>query len=58
MTKPVIWSRDLFRIGNGILKDFSYGERDVEINPKYRHLGWDTFWSGDEWWTDAPKKEM
>jgi hypothetical protein len=57
-SKPVIWSRDIFRIGNDILKDFSYGERDVEINPAYRNLGWDNFWDGEEWWNDAPKKEM
>lgn len=56
--KPVIWSRDLFRFANDILKDFSYGERDIEINEKYRHLGWDTFWSGDEWWNESPKKSM
>ncbi|MFN0215310.1 MAG: hypothetical protein ACKVT2_13725 [Saprospiraceae bacterium] len=56
--KPVIWSRDLFRFANDILEDFSYGERDIEINEKYRHLGWDTFWSGEEWWTESPKKNM
>jgi hypothetical protein len=50
LNKPVIWSRDLFRFANDILQEFSYGERDIEINPKYRHLGWDTFWEGDEWW--------
>jgi hypothetical protein len=55
MKKPVLWSRDLFRFANNILKDFAYGERDIEINPKYRALGWDNFWDGEEWWTDAPK---
>lgn len=50
LNKPVIWSRDLFRFANDILEEFSYGERDIEINPKYRHLGWDTFWDGNEWW--------
>ncbi len=53
--KPVIWSRDLFRFANNILENFSYGERDVTINPKYRALGWDNFWEGEEWWNDAPK---
>lgn len=58
MIKPVIWSQDLFRIGNDILKDFSYGEREVEINPKYRDLGWANFWENDEWWHDAKKPAM
>ncbi len=52
MVKPVIWSRDLFRFANGVLKDFSYGERDIEINPAYRALGWDNYWDAEEWWTD------
>jgi hypothetical protein len=55
--KPIIWAADIFRIGNDILKDFSVGERDVEINETYRNLGWDNFWENDEWWTDAKKKE-
>lgn len=54
--KPVIWSRDLFSFANDILADFSYGERDIEINPQYRHLGWDTFWDGEEWWHGDKKK--
>jgi hypothetical protein len=57
MKKPVIWSRDLFRFANDILTDFSYGERDVVINEKYRALGWDNFWDGEEWWQDTPKSE-
>ena len=58
LSKPVIWSRDLFSFANDILSDFSYGERDVQINPKYRDLGWDTFWDGEEWWQGTKKKEM
>jgi hypothetical protein len=58
MVKPVIWSQDLFRIGNDILKDFSYGEREVEVNPKYRDLGWADFWENEEWWRDAKKPTM
>ena len=49
--KPVFFARDLFMVANDILAEFSYGEREVEINPKYRHLGWDNFWDGEEWWT-------
>ena len=53
--KPVIWSRDIFRFANDVLDNFYYGERDVTINPKYRSLGWDTYWEGEEWWADSPK---
>ncbi len=53
--KPVIWSRDIFRFANDILANFYYGERDVTINPKYRALGWDSYWEGEEWWTESPK---
>jgi len=58
LVKPVLWSRDLFRFANDILENFSYGERDIEINPKYRSLGWDNFWDGEEWWHETPKKEI
>lgn len=51
--KPVIWAKDLFSFANEIIKNFSIGERDIEINPKYRHLGWDNYWEMDEWWHDA-----
>lgn len=57
-SKPVIWSKDLFRFANDILKDFSIGERDVEINEKYRKLGWDNFWENDEWWAESKKVTM
>ncbi|MFN8353536.1 MAG: hypothetical protein U0Y10_03745 [Spirosomataceae bacterium] len=52
-SKPVIWAKDLFMFANNILKNFSIGERDVEINPKYRHLGWDNYWEFEEWWVDT-----
>jgi hypothetical protein len=58
MVKPVILAHDLFRFANDILKDFSYGEREVEINPKYRSLGWESFWENDEWWHEAEKPKM
>lgn len=57
MVKPVIWSRDIFRFANDILKDFSYGERDIEINQAYRELGWDNYWDAEEWWTDNYVKQ-
>jgi len=52
-TKPVIWAKDIFRFANDILKDFSVGEREVEINPIYRNLGWDDYWENMEWWVDT-----
>ncbi len=50
--KSFVFARDLFIFANNILADFSYGEREVEINPKYRHLGWQDFWEMNEWWAD------
>lgn len=58
MVKPIILASDLFIIANDILKDFSYGEREVEINEKYRSLGWESFWENDEWWHDAEKPKI
>lgn len=58
VVEPVLWARDLFSFANDILKDFSIGEREVEVNPAYRHLGWEEFWSGEEWWNPSPKKEL
>ena len=52
-TKPVLWANAFFAVANNVLKDFDIGEREVDINPKYRHLGWDTFWTDEEWWNEA-----
>jgi hypothetical protein len=57
-TKPIIWAKDIFMIGNNILEQFSIGERDVEINPKYRKLGWDNFWENEEWWNEPAKTAL
>ncbi len=54
LKKPLLLAGDLFAIANEILPEFSIGERDVEINPKYRHLGWDDYWSNKEWWNESP----
>lgn len=51
-SKSFLFSKDLFMFANDILKDFSIGEREVEINPKYRKLGWENFWELDEWWIE------
>ena len=56
-TKPVMWAADIFQFANSILKNFSIGERDVEISKEYRHLGWDNFWENDEWWVDSKNKQ-
>ena len=57
-TKPIIWAKDIFMIANDILDQFSIGERDVEINPKYRKLGWDNFWENEEWWNEPAKTAL
>jgi hypothetical protein len=51
--KHIVWAKDIFNFADSILEKFSIGEREVEINPKYRHLGWDKYWENDEWWSDA-----
>lgn len=49
-SKSTIFSKDIFMFANDILKDFSYGEREIEINPRYRKLGWADYWQSNEWW--------
>ncbi len=58
MVKPVIFAADLFRFANDILKDFSMGEREVEINKQYQNLGWKDIWENEEWWNKAEKPKM
>jgi hypothetical protein len=50
--KPVLWADNFFAVADDVLENFNLGERDVEINPKYRHLGWDSYWSQEEWWNE------
>ncbi|MCP9766382.1 hypothetical protein EGI22_00590 [Lacihabitans sp. LS3-19] len=54
--KPYIFGKDIFMFANDILADFSYGERDIQINEKYVPLGWDNYWEQDEWWVDSKTK--
>lgn len=54
--KPFIFGKDIFMFANDILADFSYGERDIQINEKYVHLGWDNYWEQDEWWVESKAK--
>jgi hypothetical protein len=49
-TKPFLLANDLFMVADDVLENFSVGEREVEINPKYHALGWDKFWDNEEWW--------
>ena len=58
MVKPVIFAADLFIFANDILKDFSMGEREVEINEKYQSLGWKEIWENEEWWNESAKPKM
>ncbi|TGE16442.1 hypothetical protein [Hymenobacter elongatus] len=48
--KPVIWAYNFLPIASEVLQDFSIGEREVSINPKYARLGWNEYWTNEEWW--------
>ena len=41
-----------------VYKDFAFGDRSEQINPKYAKLGWDELWANDEWWVDAPTPSL
>lgn len=51
--KPLLMAHDVFMFGNDILTHFSYGEREIEIDPKYKALGWDNYWENDEWYNES-----
>ena len=53
--KQFVVADDVFAAAPDVYKDFGVGERGQNINPKYKKLGWDTYWQNDEWWADAPK---
>jgi hypothetical protein len=52
-SKQVVWVENIFGFGPHILNNFSMGERDPDFNPKYAKLGWNTYWTNDEWWTEG-----
>lgn len=54
-THPVVWVENLVSYveSQHVLDEFNIGEREVVINPKYAHLGWNTYWENDEWWADS-----
>jgi hypothetical protein len=57
-SKPVLMAHDIFMFGNDILEHFSYGEREIEIDPKYKAIGWGNYWENDEWYNDENAKVM
>ncbi|MDJ1481800.1 hypothetical protein QNI16_14970 [Cytophagaceae bacterium YF14B1] len=57
-SKPIIWAKEIYSIGDSILEDFTIGDRDVMINPKYHKLGWDNYWENDEWWNDSSSAKL
>lgn len=56
--KPFIVSPDVAAVAPFVFKDFFLDERMGEINPKYQHLGWNEYWTNDEWWADSPKPSL
>ncbi len=50
-SKPVVWVEDIFAYGEHVFNNFTVGMRDIDFNPKYAKLGWNTYWANDEWWT-------
>ena len=54
-TKPVVWVEDIFGYAQHVLNNFTVGEREVDFNPKYARLGWNSYWENTEWW-DRGKK--
>jgi hypothetical protein len=56
--KSVVWVEDIFSYGPQVFNNFTIGERDPDFNPKYAKLGWNTYWTNDEWWTDAFKPSL
>jgi hypothetical protein len=51
--KPVVWVENIFGYGPQVFNNFTIGERDPDFNPKYAKLGWNTYWTNDEWWTES-----
>ncbi|GAB2940399.1 hypothetical protein GCM10027048_00890 [Hymenobacter coalescens] len=56
--KPVLWADSFLNIAGEVLKDFTIGERDVTINPRYARLGWSNYWENEEWWAEAPTAQL
>ncbi|QKG52880.1 hypothetical protein [Hymenobacter sp. BRD67] len=56
--KDLLLARSVFSIAPDVLKNFSIGDRDATINPKYAKLGWNNYWKNDEWWAETPKPSL
>jgi hypothetical protein len=56
--KSFIVAPDVAAVAPYVFKDFMLDERMGEINPKYVKLGWDEYWSHDEWWAETPKSSL
>jgi hypothetical protein len=50
-TLPAVWKQGI-AVTRQVLSRFEIGSRDVEINPKYARVGWNTFWKNEEWWVE------
>ena len=50
---PVIIKQGM-AVTHDVLTRFDMGDRSPSISPKYRRVGWDSYWANDEWWLNAP----
>lgn len=59
-TYPVVWVENIFSYAGtrSVFKDFLIGERDVDFNPKYAKLGWNSYWENKEWWAKTTKPTL
>jgi hypothetical protein len=48
---PAVWKQGI-AVTRQVLSRFEIGHRDVEINPKYARVGWNSFWKNEEWWVE------
>lgn len=48
---PVLWKQGM-AVTRQVLSRFEIGNRDIEINPRYARVGWDSYWKNDEWWAE------
>lgn len=50
-TKPAVWVANIWSYhGPQVFQNFIVGERSQHFNAKYAKLGWNNYWSNDEWW--------
>lgn len=58
--KKFIVSDNVFVAEADVYEDFGIGDcgYEIEINPKYKHLGLNERWENEEWWADSPKPSL